>query len=222
MVYGRTPTLEEPCRLVAFRYDVMSDQWQLFAGPDGEVRLLEGASGDGSVIVGTENSSTVGVETAVVWSFTPPDLFTPSWLGDGGVAYDVTFDGSVVALSNYSGSPVSLRAHRWTELGGLEQLGGGTLDSTWDAKPVAISDDGTVIVGYHEYHLAKGLPFIWLEGLGFGRLYDYLIFRGHTSLGDLGDTYMAVDVSGNGRIIIGRNGGNLSELPSWVVVTRHD
>ena len=221
VIYGRTPTLENPCRLAAFRYDVMSDQWQIFGGPDGRIRLLEGASGDGSVIVGSENA-TVGGETAVVWSFTPPDLFTPSWVGDGGVAYDVTFDGSAVALSNFSGSPVSTRAHRWTQLGGLEQLGAGTLDSGWAARTVAISDDGAVIVGYHTQQLSSGLPFIWLEGLGFGNLHDYLVFRGHTNLGNLGDTYMAVDVSGNGRIIIGRNGGTMSQLPSWVVVTRHD
>ena len=43
------------------------------------------------MIVGSENAM-VGGETAVVWSFTPPDLFTPSWLGSGGLAYDVTFD----------------------------------------------------------------------------------------------------------------------------------
>ena len=79
-----------------------------------------------------------------------------------------------------------------------------------------------MIVGYHSYHLSSGLPFIWLEGLGFGNLRNYLVFRGHTNLGNLGDTYMAVDVSGNGRIIIGRNGGTMSQLPSWVVVTRHD
>jgi len=49
-----------------------------------------------------------------------------------------------------------------------------------------------------------------------------LIFRGHTNLGNLGDGYIAIDVSGNGRIIIGRNGATFSQLPSWVVVTQHE
>jgi hypothetical protein len=221
VVYGRTPTLESACRYSAFRYDLMSDQWQIFTGGEGEVRKLEGASGDGSAIVGSAKSA-VDNENAVLWSFTPPDLFTPSWLGDSGVAHDVTFDGSAVAVSSFSGSPTSLRAHRWTQLGGLEQLGPGTLDSNWAARTVAISDDGSVIVGYHTLQLSSGLPFIWLEGLGFGNLRDYLIFRGHTNLGNLGDNYLAVDLSGNGRIIIGRNGATFSQLPSWVVVTRHD
>jgi hypothetical protein len=221
VIYGLTPTLENACRYSAFRYDVMSDQWQIFAGPNGDVRSIEGASGDGDVIVGSARP-VGGGETAVAWSFTPPDLFTPTWLGDGGLAYDATFDGSAVALSNFSGSPVSLRAHRWTEIGGLAQLGAGTLNSGWAARTVAISDDGTVIVGYHTFQLASGLPFIWLEGLGFGNLRDYLIFQGHTNLGNFGDTYVALDLSGNGRIIIGNNGGTLSRLPGWVVVSRHD
>ena len=55
-----------------------------------------------------------------------------------------------------------------------------------------------------------------------GHLRNYLLFRGHTNLGNLDDNYLAVDVSGNGRIIIGRNGATFSQLPSWVVVTRHD
>jgi hypothetical protein len=222
VIYGRTPTLENACDYSAFRYGLMSDEWQIFGGPEGNVRLLEGVSGDGGAIVGSENSTTNGVETAVVWSFTPPDLFTPSWLGEGGVAYDVTFDGSAVALSARGGSPLSLRAHRWTAAGGLQQLGAGTLDSGWGAHAVAISDDGTVVVGYHSVLLSSGLPFIWLEGLGFGNLRDYLIFQGHTNLGNFGNTYVALDVSGNGRIIIGNNGGTLSRLPGWVVVTRHD
>ena len=138
------------------------------------------------------------------------------------MSYDVTFDGSAVALSNVSGSPAVTRAHRWTPLGGLEQLGAGTLDTGWSAQAVAISDDGSVIIGYHSYQLSSGLPFIWLEGLGFGNLRSYLIFRGHTNLGNLGDGYIAIDVSGNGRIIVGRNGSNFSQTPSWVVVTRHD
>jgi hypothetical protein len=87
---------------------------------------------------------------------------------------------------------------------------------------VAISDDGSVVVGYHSVLLSSGLPFIWLEGLGFGNLRAYLIFRGHTSLGNFGDSYVALDVSGNGRIIIGNNGGTLSRLPGWVVVTQHE
>lgn len=62
---------------------------------------------------------------------------------------------------------------------------------------------------------------MWAEGTGFGYLYDYLRFRGHTDIGNMDDAYMPLDVSGNGRIIVGKTGA-LSGLPGRVAVTVHE
>ena len=217
VVYGRTSTVERPCKYSAFHYDTESEEWQIFGGPDGAVRLVKSASGTGERIVGSENSLTVGVESPVLWRHTPPAIFDPEWLGvDGGFASDVTFDGTAVALT------VGALAHRWTESGGLQQLGPGTLDSQWGVTATAISDGGNVVTGYHTYLLSSSIPFIWIEGLTFGSLIDYLAYRGHTDIGNMNDDYLPWDVGGpGGRIIVGRT-GTLSGLPGWVLVTVHE
>ncbi len=217
VVYGRTPTVEQPCKLVGYRYDIAAEDWQLFRGPeDTSVRLVEGVSGDGGRIVGSANPE-LGSETGVIWTYQPPATYWPEWMNDFGVAYDVTFDGSAASVS--SGN----RACRWTFTGGLSPLGPGTLDVEWSPRAVAISDGGNVITGYHTNMLASGLPFIWVQGVGFGDLYDYLIYRGFTraQLGHFSDSFIALDLSSDGRVIVGRTGA-VSGLPGWVTITRHN
>ena len=201
VVYGRTATVENPCKYVGFRYDSTSDEWQLFGGPEGKVRLVEGVSGDGGRIVGSEDKA-VGGETGVMWTYQPPNVYTPQWLGEFGVARDVTFDGSVVAVTS------GQRACRWTATGGLAQLGPGTLNADYGVETVAISDGGNLIAGYHVDMLASLLPFMWTQGVGFGNLYDYLIYRGFTpsQLGHFSNNFLPSDLSGDGRIIVGRTG----------------
>jgi hypothetical protein len=226
VVYGRTPTVEQPCKVVGFRYDVGADAWQLFGGPEGKVHRVEGVSGDGGRIVGSEEKAPVfdelgnliryGGETGVIWNYQPPNVYTPQWMNDLGAAYDVTYDGSAAAVS--SGN----RACRWTATGGLVQLGAGTLNANYGVKTVAISDGGNLIAGYHIDMLSSLLPFMWTQGVGFGNLYDYLIWRGFTpsQLGHFSNSFLPLDLSGNGRIIVGRTGA-LSGLPGWVAITRN-
>jgi hypothetical protein len=218
-IYGRTGTVENPCSLAGFRYDVAADDWQLFGGPEGDVYHVEAASGDGNRIVGSETRNVGGAgEYGVIWSYQPPDVFSPQWLDGGGTAYDVTFGGSAASVS--SGN----LAHRWTVTGGLERLGPGTLDETWSARAIAISDGGNIVTGYHVKMLAAGLPFIWVQGAGFGNLYDYLIYRGGfapSELGQFSNRFTPYDVSSDGRVIVGRT-GTMSGLPGWVVITRHE
>ena len=215
VVFGRTPMVENGCRLIGFRHDVGADTWQLFAGPLGLVHQVMSASGDGRRIVGSEDDTQGSGERGVIWTDQPPGSFSPQWMADMGSAYDVTFDGSAASVT--SGG----RAQRWTATGGLQQLGAGTLNPTYGVKTVAISDGGNVIAGYHVYLGATLLPFIWVDTVGFGNLRSYLVFRGHTQLGGFDDNYIPLDVSGNGRIIVGRDTAAFSGLPGWVVVTRH-
>lgn len=219
VVYGSTATVENGCDYVGFRYDVEADDWQLFGGLDGAVRI-NGVSGDGGVIVGADRANPGG-ETSVRWTFQEPNVFTQEWLDEGGLAYDVTFDGAEVSLSSFTTTGLALEAHRWTEISGLQRLDPGTLDTNWAARAVAISDDGNVIAGYHTYSLSSGLPFIAVDGIGFGNAYDYLVFRGHTELGGFNDSYYPLDLSSDGRIIVGRN-GSLSGLPGWVAIMLHE
>jgi hypothetical protein len=124
--------------------------------------------------------------------------------------------GSAAAVS--SGN----RACRWIASGGLAQLGPGTLNADHGIKTVAISDGGNLIAGYRTNMLASLLPFMWTQGVGFGNLYDYLLYRGFTpsQLGHFSDSFLPWDLSGNGRIIVGRTGA-FSGLPGWVAITRN-
>jgi hypothetical protein len=135
-------------------------------------------------------------------------------MDDYGVAYDVTFDGSAAAVSSAG------LAHRWTATGGLARLGPGTLDASSSAQPIAISDTGSLITGYHVRGLAVQLPFMWTQGVGFGPLYNYLLWRGFTpsQLGHFSTNFIPEDLSGNGRIIVGST-SYLSGLPGWVAIT---
>jgi hypothetical protein len=212
VVFGRTPTVENACRLAGFRHGVEADTWQLFTGPDGRVQQLDGASGDGTRIVGSDQGTSG--ERGVIWTDQPPGSFSPLTMPAGRV-YDVTFDGSAASLT------ADARAYRWTAAAGLQQLGAGTLNSAWGARTVAISDGGNIVAGYHVNLGANGLPFIWVDTIGFGNLRSYLVFRGHAQLGGFDDSYVPLDLSGNGRVIVGRDAGAFSGLPGWVVVTTH-
>ena len=215
VVFGGTGTVEQPCRPVGYRHDVNANTWQLLTGSSPTARaFVESASGDGGKIAGSEDSASSGVH-AVIWTGQPPGSFTSQWVADNGRAYDVTFDGSAASVSSDE------LAQRWTSTGGLQRLGAGTLNSAWSPKTVAISDAGNIIVGYHKLENDSGLPFIWVNTVGFGNLRNYLAFRGHTQLGGFDDTYVPLDVSGDGRIIAGKNGGNFSGLPGWVAITKN-
>ena len=210
IVYGRTATLENACIYSAFRLDTTTGEWRIFGADDGHVRLVEAASGSGDVIGGSSQSP----ERPVVWNFEEPDIFSHTVLGEYGVVYDVSFDG-VFASVALPGATAD-EAYRWSVASGVERLGPGTLDSRWAARAEGISDDGRAIVGFHIYGLASGLPFVWIEGVGFGSLQGYLNWRGVSH--SITDSYTAWDISGDGRIIVGRT-GTMSGVPGWVAIT---
>ncbi len=71
--------------------------------------------------------------------------------------------------------------------------------------------------------LVRGLSFMWIQGLGFGRLYDFLIYRGfaRAQWGHFSNSFIPLDLSSDGRVIVGGTGA-VSGLPGWVAITRHD
>jgi len=171
---------------------------------------MEAASGAGDVIGGSSQSP----ERPVIWNFEEPDIFSHTVLGDGGVVYDLSFDGAFGAASVSLGT--SNQAYRWSETSGLERLGAGTLDPAWVARTEAITDDGRAIVGFHIYGLASGLPFIWIDGVGLGPFRAYLNWRGVSN--NINDSSIVGDISGDGRITVGSQ-GTLSGVPGWVAIT---
>ena len=213
-VYGTTLT-DDGCHNSGFRYDTLTGTWQIYTGPEGSVQRIESVSGSGEVIVGSAQD--VGTQSGLWW-FDEPDVYTWEWMAEGGYAVDVSDDGSYVGLLAFEGS--TGKCFRWHAISGLQRLGQGTLDSAWACRPLGVNDDGTVIVGNHTYSLATGLPFFWKEGLGFGRMADYLVYRGHTYIGGMGDGYSSLDVSGDGKVVVG-DGTSLSRLPGWVAITKN-
>ena len=107
-------------------------------------------------------------------------------------AFGVSADGLVVV--GWSDDDVITKAFRWTELGGMEDLGGlpGIFE---DTEARSTSADGSVIVGYSESgHNNLPEAFRWTSGgmVGLGFL-PGIDFRSY-----------AYDVSSDGLVVVGR------------------
>jgi probable HAF family extracellular repeat protein len=100
------------------------------------VRSKVAVSDDGTTIVGSRYLPQTNRDEAFRWI---PDEGLFEGLGDslGGVAYDVSADGSVIV--GYGNANNQNGAFRWTETGGMVHIGPGTA--------YGVSSDGSVIVG---------------------------------------------------------------------------
>jgi uncharacterized membrane protein len=165
-------------------------------------------SGDGRIAGGSARSIPEDPTTstddyaAVVVTPSQTRLITPV-LSQAGVT-DLNFDGSV-AVGYYALQPSDVRAFRWSEAGGFEQIDGprGPSDPNYAR---AVSRDGKVVVGeYLIFGLAGTDAFVWREGTGSVKLRDELIdtfgleeqLRGWRLL-------VATDVSADGQVIVGQ------------------
>jgi len=149
-----------------------------------------GVSADGSVVVGYARNA------VFCWTAARgmQDLGT---LGDYvSVALGVSADGSVVVGWAYSGSEALLlfgfgqyHAFRWTEAGGMQNLGtlGGDHGWAW-----GVSADGSVVVGWAHNAAGQKRAFRWTEAGGM------------EDLGTLGgDESWARGVSADGSVVVG-------------------
>ncbi|MBW2277399.1 MAG: hypothetical protein JRF63_07895 [Deltaproteobacteria bacterium] len=230
-LFGRTATVEEPCHYSAFRYDIANDEWLIFGGPEGYVHKVSGASGDGTVIVGSEQRDPIwgpddeliwgGSESPVRWTYNETtETYDPAWLGHSSAARDVTFDGVTTALSAAPDPMAYEHAHIWTEEDELELLG--TLDDEAACRPLGISDDGEYVIGNHVLGLSTFYPFIARSGAGLQNVKNYLEGKGHEGIENFNAySWMVTDISGDGKIMVGFNSVPLFEnnLPGWVAVT---
>lgn len=151
-------------------------------------------SSNGSVIVGTTQSGTLGLRRASVWTGTGTPLDLGSFASGAAEAAGVSSDGSVVV--GYSHSSSGYRAFRWTSDGGMQNLGiqSGFLTS----YASGVSADGSTVVGYNSGQ-SSDRAFRWTSG---GGMQSVGVLSGGTS------SY-ATGISGDGSTIFGY-GGSLS------------
>lgn len=172
--------------------------------------LANGISSDGNTIVGrgsihVENSVS---PLALKWdaSGTPTSLgYLEGSQTPYSMAYAVSADGSVIAGQSYSSSSIITReAFKWTEADGMTGLG--TLGG-YQSKALAVSADGTSIVGWSVNTAGRTEAFIWTEE------------NGMVGLGDLpgGSTKSeATDVSGDGSIVVGYSRGETYSYEAFI------
>ena len=115
--------------------------------PGGDRSAAVGASANGSVIVGSGSASPGGPTQGFRWT-EAGGMQALGYLPNGGyseIATGVSADGAVVA--GYSDGSLTAEAYRWTESGGLEPIGTLPYGGSRYSRGLAISGDGSVIVG---------------------------------------------------------------------------
>ena len=186
---------------------------------------------DGSFIAGFHDDAT-GIRQGAYWiggvEQSPISWFDPSTSTDYqlGMVNSVNGDGTVMVGTTYFGAtalPLSAAGWRWDALTGITTLENlpGELDQ---AKPLDVSDDGSLIVGYNGWN-----PFfststlksvIWVNNVPQS-LYGWASALGTTGMGAYTDLGYAYAISPDGKAICGTGGGfQAPGTPNggWVVI----
>ena len=185
-----------------------------------------GVSRDGHVIIGYNYTLTRETTYALRWTERDGTLFLNLLPGQNtAYAHDVSDDGSVIVGRNAlfpqssidpQGQPGPDQAFRWTEALGTVGLGCLPGDNASDA--LAVSGDGTIVVGWSGMHdLRYKHAFIWTADDGMRDLLevlctDYAIDMAGWTLTE------AVDISADGRTIVGNGFNPEGHEEAWVAV----
>src|SRR3990170_6228523 len=148
----------------------------------GDESEATGISSDGSIIVGWSYDDS-SIYRAFKW--TANNGMQDVGAGDWSKASAVSSDGLVIIVNI---SPV---AYRWTQTGGLENLGnlGGNSNGAND-----VSSDGSVIVGFSHNSAGDPYAFRWVNGIGMEQIGTFYSF--------------AQGVSGDGSTVTGFETGS--------------
>jgi probable HAF family extracellular repeat protein len=181
-------------------------RWTLSGGTQ-DLGTLLGSAGNTFAYGMSDDASTI-----VGWSNTTPGTFPSGqhafrWTQGGGmqdlgslqgaagtsIAYAANGDGSVVVgetdMPPQGGIAVPPHAFRWTQAGGMQDLGSLGLDST----AYAVNSDGSVVVGYGGLAAGGRRGFRWTQATGMQDL---------GTLSGLNQA-AATSVSGDGAIVVG-------------------
>lgn len=178
-----------------------------------------GVNSDGTVIVGM---SQLGWDrTAFRW--TPGagmqslgSLLTPA-SGDRekfSAARDTSEDGAVVVGSAYTDDG-GIEAFRWTPGGGMQGIGKLPNAASLYSDAAAISADGKVIVGSASDAGWQSRAIIWTAAGTMRLLEDLLVEQGAGPIIGGGSLMTAVDISADGRTIVGTGYGPVGQ-EMWV------
>eukprot|EP00913_Durusdinium_trenchii_P005856 g5468.t1 len=171
-------------------------------------------SADGSVIAGFAQG--ISGRTPASWNadtllgapFDPPGATQGEYLG-------IRDDGSLLLGTAYMGGADGVfDAVRWTESGGMEVIGTGSIISGWAGKAMDIADNGTV-VGFDNLF---GNRLAWIQPLGDGplvNLRDWAIDHG-ADIPANASLDVAQAISADGTVIIGHGFGATS-YEGWVL-----
>ncbi|RFN60019.1 T9SS type A sorting domain-containing protein [Marixanthomonas ophiurae] len=166
--------------------------------PDASSRA-NNVSGDGSVVVGWQDTET-GFRQAAVWTNGVQQVISfPN--GDraqeaGAISNDGVWIGGNGNFAN------NFQAYRWSEATGIESLGP-ALQPGWRGATTALSEDGSVVVGFYRPQgpALFGSGFIWTEALGVTDLNEYAEALGIDTQGIV--MSLPLDISADGSTIVG-------------------
>lgn len=163
--------------------------------PQGVLPTIESMSDDGRVIVGYFQSNWYPFERAFRWTPETGMVQLPGTDTFWSYARSVNADGTAVAGEGWDGD--IRRAFRWTEQGGIENLG--TLYGNRNCEGHGISSDGLTVVGSGNIEPGEGhRAFRWRADPGMVRL------------GTLMNSSYATAVSADGSVVAGD-----SAFPNW-------
>jgi len=175
--------------------------------PGGAYSSASSVSLDGTVMVGSGNSSSHPNGEPCIWSGSG----NPIGLGvlpgaTYGSGISISSDG-LVAIGSCQ-SPGQLEAYRWTASTGM--LGMGSLPGLpVNSAAIALSSDGSVIVGYGYTPSWNPLPWRWTAATGIVAI-PLVPGAVHG---------VARDVSADGSVVVGGYGGAQSEAFRWTATT---
>ncbi len=177
----------------AFRWTEGGGEQPLGDLTAGSLSTATGVSGDGSVVVGFDESDT-GTREAFRWTESTGMVGLGSIPGgsDDSQANEISADGSTIV--GVSDPTTEFHAFRWTTDEGMVALedysGNITSSSAFDVSP-----DGKFIVG-HAGIDGQVQPFRWTEAEG-------MVALGNVPGGSASDVGFGYGVSGNGSVVVG-------------------
>lgn len=205
----------EGCSGRGFKWTQANGMEELEVGGSGGCRASV-VSMDGSVIAGFCQGNFN--RSPMMWDgvTNAGSLLDPS--GDAqGEWHGLSDDGTILLGSIFMGGADGLfDAVKWTEAGGLEVLGNGSIIGGWGGVPQDIADDGTVV----GFDILLGNRRAWIQPGGVGPLLDlktYIQSIGATVPAGF-ELQVAQAISADGRTIIGHTGGQ----GAWLITLSPD